>query len=143
MDLLRQYALRFVGLPYRWGGDDAIHGYDCSGLVQEILASAGEDPPGDQTAQALFDYYSQGGRGEWNRTELGSLCFYGKNAGNISHIGFCLDQYRMIEAGGGGRNTKTKEDAALQNAYVRVRLIASRKDLQAVIKPRYNKIGCF
>ncbi|MFC1535727.1 NlpC/P60 family protein, partial [Candidatus Neomarinimicrobiota bacterium] len=34
-------AFHFVGLPYLWGGDDAVAGYDCSGLVIEILKSVG------------------------------------------------------------------------------------------------------
>jgi len=25
--LIRDYMLQFVGLPYRWGGDDAIYGF--------------------------------------------------------------------------------------------------------------------
>ena len=135
------YAMQLVGLPYRWGGDDTIEGFDCSGLVQEILATTGEHPPEDKTAQGLFDYFSERGRGSFNTYGLGSLAFYGRSVTKITHVAFCLDTYRMIEAGGGGSKTHSVDDAAKHNAYVRVRLIDSRKDLQAVIKPYYRKIG--
>ncbi len=142
MYLLKSYALSLVGQPYRWGGDDTIDGFDCSGVVQEILASAGMDPPGDQTSQGLLDWFADKGRAIHDVFDLGSLAFFGESITKIIHVGFCLDAYRMIEAGGGGSKTKTREDAARQNAYVRIRLISRRSDLQAVMKPRYSPIGC-
>lgn len=139
MDKLLKYAMSFVGRPYIWGGDDPMRGFDCSGLVQEILASTGLDPAGDQNAQALYNHFEKVGSVDtWGP---GALAFFGKDARNITHIGFCVDQYRMIEAGGGGSKTLTEQDAVKQNAYVRMRLIKNRKDLVAVIKPRYSTIG--
>lgn len=139
MTSLVQYALSFVGLPYLWAGDDTINGFDCSGLVQEILASAGVDPKGDQTAQGLYDALE--GTSKHGSVCVGALAFYGESVRKISHVAFCIDQYRMVEAGGGGSKTVTLQDAAAQNAYVRVRLIKSRKDLVATLKPQYNTIG--
>jgi cell wall-associated NlpC family hydrolase len=139
MNILIHYAMSFVGLPYRWGGDDSIDGFDCSGYVQEILAAAGIDPRGDQTAQALYDLLApnstHGGMGP------GYLAFFGESVTKITHVAFCVDSYRMLEAGGGGSRTVTKQDAASQNAYVRMRLIKSRRDLVATLKPSYITIG--
>lgn len=140
MQLLRDYALRFVGLPYKWGGSHPLDGYDCSGLVQEILASAGEDPTGDQSAQSLYDYY-QNGKASIDKWGMGSLAFFGASVTKITHVAFCLDQYRMIEAGGGDQGVRFPEDAILRGAMVRVRLIRSRTDLVAVLRPYYRKIG--
>lgn len=141
MDLLIQYAMQFVGVHYKWGGESPMDGFDCSGLVQAILRSAGEDPRGDQTAQALFDHFSE--NGSWGTRQAGSLVFYGRDTKHITHVGFCIDPYRMIEAGGGGPRTLTREDAIRDKAYVRVKLISSRYDVVAVIKPFYSKIGLF
>lgn len=139
MNLLKAYALQFVGLPYRWGGDDTIDGYDCSGFVQELLASCGEDPPGDQTAQGLYNWFEH--RGRWNVFKCGSLCFYGSSAQRITHVAMLLDRFRVVEAGGGGSKTTTPAKAAAQNAYIRVRHIDHRADRVAVIRPHYTKIG--
>ena len=55
MKKLVDYALSFTKIPYRWAGDDPMAGFDCSGYLQEVLASVGMDPRGDQTSQALHD----------------------------------------------------------------------------------------
>ena len=140
VNLLVQYALSFVGTPYKWGGSNSLEGLDCSGLVQSILASAGIDPPGDQTAQSLFDHFDKLGATP-NRHGPGSLAFYGQSVTKITHVAFMLDTYRVLEAGGGGHLTLTFEDAARQSALIRIRKINHRNDLVAVLRPSYSKIG--
>ena len=44
-------ALRFVGMPYRWGGKESV-GLDCSALVQMALHRAGLPCPRDSDQQA-------------------------------------------------------------------------------------------
>jgi len=139
IELLQMYMMSFVGLPYRWGGDDPILGYDCSGLVQEFLASVDMDPPGDQNAQQLFQYFV----GFDNHIEgrvlgCGALCFYGKSVKEITHVAMMIDDTSIVEAGGGGSKTTSLEAAAQQNAYVRMRRFDRRKDLVAVLMPRYG-----
>ena len=139
MEVVTNYALSFVGTPYRWGGDD-FSGMDCSGFAQEILSAAGEDPPGDQTSQGLFDHFQA--KGFLNpRKRAGALCFYGQSATKITHVAFALNDYQVIEAGGGGSRTKTEADAIRDNAYVRVRLINRRSDLVSIIRPMYTKLN--
>ena len=137
MDLLIQYAMSFVGLPYKWGGDDTIEGMDCSGFVQELLASVGFDPPGDQTADALYRYFKVPDRSHKGSPIKGALAFYGSST-RITHVAMCIDSYRVIEAAGGGSRTLTTSDAARDNAYVRVRPYDYRKDLVAVYFPKYK-----
>lgn len=122
LELLKDYALQHVGLPYIWGGDDPIIGFDCSGLVQELLASMGRAPAVDQTAQGLFNL-------GWPDCDpkLGAVAFYG-SAQKITHVALCLDETTIVEAGGGGSKTITAQDAAKQNAYVRLRPVFRRKD---------------
>jgi cell wall-associated NlpC family hydrolase len=135
-EVLQAYMIRLVGTPYRWGGDDPIQGFDCSGLAQELLASVGMDPPGDQTAQALHDYFSKNNLGSIKA--CGALVFYGKSATEITHIGMLLDSIHIVEAGGGGSSTTTLDAAAKQNAFVRIRRFDHRKDVVSVMMPRYG-----
>lgn len=139
MEFMIRYALTFIGKPYRWGGSSPMNGFDCSGLIQEILASVGMDPPGDQTAQALFDHFEK--NGSLGVQKAGALAFYGKSVTQITHIAFMIDPYRVIEAGGGGSKTQTLQDAIDQGAYVRMRLLKHRSDLVATVMPRYAPIG--
>lgn len=138
MEFVREYALSWLGVPYIFGGNSR-DGIDCSGYAQAVLRCAGIDPPGDQTAQSLFDHFSQ--KGGWNRYSIGALAFYGKDAARITHVGVILDQYQMIEAGGGDSTTTTVDEARRRGAEVRISLIKARPDLHAVIRPSYALIG--
>jgi len=138
LELLQRYAYQFIGKPYRWGGDDPIDGFDCSGLVQELLAAVEMDPPGDQNAQALYDHFKT--RNQGRVLGLGALCFYGESLTKITHVAMMIDSVSVIEAGGGGSKTNTLKDAAEQNAFVRLRRFDRRKDLLAVLMPLYGRM---
>lgn len=139
MDLVLLTAKSCLNIPYIFGGNSPLQGLDCSGFVQWVLKSAGMDPPGDQTAQALFDYFEK--NGSFGVEKPGSLVFYGKTVAAISHVALMLDRFRVIEAGGGDSTTKTRADAEKRGACVRIRHISDRKDLVAKIYPNYSKIG--
>lgn len=131
-ELFKAYALQFVGLPYIWGGDDPIIGFDCSGLAQELLAAMGVVMATDQTAQGLFNQ-------RWASCDpqIGALAFYGQSDKQISHVALCLSDSIIIEAGGGGSKTLSAQDAAKQNAYIRLRQVYKRKDFVACRMPVY------
>lgn len=128
--------MSFLGRPYVWGGDDPS-GIDCSGLVQEILASIGADPPGDQTADGLMRYFATHAT-RHTKPLPGALVFYG--APTATHVAFAIDHFRVIEAGGGGSKTLTPADAARQNAFVRIRPYDHRKDLNCILLPAYGRL---
>lgn len=127
IEIMLEYAMRFVNLPYIWGGQSPFLGYDCSGFVQECLASIGKDPRGDQTAASLYNYLKVYTRPDILRR--GSILYFGKSKDKITHVALALSPRIMIEAGGGGSKTLTAEDAKALDARVRVRPI--RNDLVA------------
>lgn len=127
---LIEYAKSFIGTRYQWGGNGG-GAFDCSGFVQEILASHGFDPSGDQTAQQLYDQLC--GMGYVQQIITNSVLFFGKSKTNISHVAFHIGNSRMIEAGGGGSRTTDSQDAIDSGAMVRIRPILSRSDLVAGI----------
>jgi cell wall-associated NlpC family hydrolase len=136
--VLYDLALRLYGLPYLWAGDDPIKGFDCSGLVLELMQSVGQLPPKiDINAQGIFDTFKARGR-ETTVADFGSLLFFGVSKLKITHVTFALNRSLMLEAGGGGSSTLTAAIAADQNAYNRVRPITNRKDLVGIVTPDYQ-----
>lgn len=128
---MMDYAWTFMGLPYRWGGDDPINGYDCSGLVIEIFQSVGLlAHTYDNTAQGLYSDLSPTSE-KLATPAAGALAFFGSS--RITHVGLCIDEKLMIEAGGGNSTTVSSEAAARQNAFVRIRPVSFRKDLKAIL----------
>lgn len=141
-EILYSYAVSLLNKPYVFGGQNGIVGYDCSGLVVELMQSCGMLPHKvDHTANSLFDYFERGRATYISRPRFGALVFFGKSKKEISHVGFCLDRYRMIEAGGGDSTTLNQNDAIRANAFIRVRPVEVRSDLQAILMPTYNTIG--
>lgn len=134
MQTLIDYALSHVGIAYIWGGDDPVNGYDCSGFIQECLQSVGIDPKGDQTAHGLYTHFKKVGTP--GQVKAGSLAFYGKHD-KVSHVGLFIDSWRIVEAAGGNSKTINAKQAALQNAYIRVRPFDYRRDFIEAINPIY------
>lgn len=143
MEHLLEYAWSLLARThrYQWGGDDPIQGFDCSGFVMELMFAAGEIPYGTPklTAQGLYEFFEhRGGHNVWGP---GSLAFYGMDATHIGHIGFCLDNYSILEAAGGNSQTTNDEVAIKQNAFLKMRPIKYRQDFLCLVKPKYVKIG--
>lgn len=139
MQTLRDYALSYLGTPYKWGGE-TYDGIDCNGFVQQVLKSVGIAPKDRLTSQGLLDYFDKLAA-LYDRPGLGSLAFYGESTTKIDHVALMLDNYRVIEAGGGDHLTLTRDDAIARNAFVRIRLLKHRPDLVAVLRPSYATIG--
>ncbi len=128
------FCLGHVGKPYIWGADGP-DAFDCSGLAQVLLGRLGLDPVGDQSAQDLYRHFQDLARGRAVAVaDCGCLVFYGR-PGKVGHVGVCLDDRTMIEAGGGGPEVTTVQAARALGAEVRVRPITRRSDILAVLRP--------
>jgi len=133
--ILLDYAMRLACTPYRWGGDDPMAGFDCSGVVLELLAAAGVVSPSFDASSDWLWHNLPGSRG--GDPVFGSLIFFG-SADRAKHVAWALNAKLMVEAGGGRENTLTVEDAIRQNAWVRVRRISSRVDFLGTVLPDYD-----
>ncbi|MBV9333301.1 MAG: C40 family peptidase [Candidatus Eremiobacteraeota bacterium] len=83
-------ALRFLGVPYVFGGT-STSGFDCSGFVQHVFAMVGIDLP--RTADVQYD----AGRPATGGPRAGDLVFF-DTYGGVSHVGIYLGQGRFVHA---------------------------------------------
>ena len=121
--IMEKVAWSFHGLPYIWGGDDPVKGFDCSGFVIEILKSVGMLPrKGDWTAHMLYTRFLLSHQTTWE-PEFGCLAFWHAqdSPAKIVHVEFCLNSFVTMGASGGGSKTNTESDASAQNAYIKTR----------------------
>jgi cell wall-associated NlpC family hydrolase len=131
LDIAERIAWKLYGMPYIWGGDDPIDGFDCSGMIVEILKSVGILPhTGDWTAHDLWLRFRNTRLSSPSR---GALVFYG--GGRATHVEFCLSAELSLGASGGGSSTLDEEDAADQNAFIKIRPIARRPDIMGYLNP--------
>lgn len=130
--LAMQVAWSNYGLPYRWGGDDPLKGFDCSGFVIEVLKSVGLLPgKGDWTADGLWRLFSLDMM--IPKPVPGALAFWSHNPGGTKkHIELCVDEEHCIGASGGGSKVLTEADAVSWNAFVKVRPIRVRGSMPCI-----------
>jgi cell wall-associated NlpC family hydrolase len=87
---LTRSALRFLGVPYSFGGTTAS-GFDCSGFVQHVFAMLGISLP--RTADAQYDV----GHRAVGGPHAGDLVFF-DTYGGVSHVGIYLGDGKFVHA---------------------------------------------
>jgi len=132
-DAAIKYAWSFLGLPYRWGGDDPIRGFDCSGLVIEVLQSVGLLPHNlDLTANGLYLRYQTR---TVARGYQGCLCLWFNLSGVATHVELLINDFQTIGASGGGSSTTSPDAAAVQNAFIKIRPLGYRGGNCKIVDP--------
>jgi len=87
-------ALRFVGLPYLWGGITTF-GLDCSGLVQLAHRAVGVILPRDADLQWADRRLTPVPPGS---IRPGDLVFFGPRRGTITHVGIAIGRRAFVNA---------------------------------------------
>ncbi|UCG51890.1 MAG: C40 family peptidase [Candidatus Latescibacterota bacterium] len=96
-DKLASTGLRFLGVPYLWGGNTP-KGFDCSGLMQRIFKLHGALVPRDSDLQSRFG--EEKPVGEIDALDTGDLLFFGKNKTQITHVAMYLSNGLFLHAHG-------------------------------------------
>jgi peptidoglycan DL-endopeptidase CwlO len=75
-------AMRYLGVPYRWGGSSPSTGFDCSGFVMFVFAQVGVSLPHNAAAQ-----YGYGSPVPRSQLQPGDLVFFNGLGHNGIYIG--------------------------------------------------------
>ncbi len=82
-------ALRYLGIPYQWGGASPATGFDCSGLVMYVYSQLGVELPHQAAAQ-----HGYGAPVPRDELEPGDLVFYD----DLSHVGIYIGDGEIVHA---------------------------------------------
>lgn len=89
-------AMNFLGVPYRWGGNSAESGFDCSGFTRYIFQhSIGLVLPRRSDEQARSAGLLNIDRGE---LRPGDLVFFNTMKAAFSHVGIYVGDDKFIHA---------------------------------------------
>ncbi len=91
---LLDYAQRFLGTPYVWGGNSLTKGVDCSGFVQQVFKAYGYNTP--RVSRDMARTYTTISRSE---AKAGDLVFYHNlKTGVVDHVAIYMGNGKVIHA---------------------------------------------
>lgn len=99
-------AMRYVGIPYMWGGA-SVKGFDCSGFIKQVWFMNGILLPRDSGPQSLcgdaVDAFTEDGKFNINRLKPADLLFFGipasaNNPEKVTHVGMYIGGGKFIHS---------------------------------------------
>jgi len=115
-------AMNFLGVPYRRGGNNADHGFDCSGFTRHVFEmSVGLVLPRRADEQA-----TAAGLASIKRNELkpGDLVFFNTMRRTFSHVGIYVGEGKFIHSPKPGGEVRVEDMGA---AYWAKRFTGARR----------------
>jgi cell wall-associated NlpC family hydrolase len=115
-------AERFVGIPYRWGGENVVDGMDCSGFVRAVYNLCGLSIP-----RTSRDQYNSGESVVKEDLRDGDLVFFGSSAETINHVGIYVGDSRFVHAPKRGEEIRA---TSIDESYFEKRFVGARRYFQ-------------
>jgi cell wall-associated NlpC family hydrolase len=112
-------AERFIGVPYQWGGESSVSGFDCSGLAMVAYQLNGLELP-----RTSGEQWQAGRPITAQDLAAGDLVFFATRGGQkVSHVGIFTGGDSFLHAPGRGSMIQT---ASLSNDYFKTRYLGAR-----------------
>lgn len=112
-------AQRFIGVPYRWGGDSTVGGFDCSGLTRVVYGLNGLELP-----RTSGEQWQVGRPLKQSELRRGDLVFFATRGGSrVSHVGIYLGKNDFLHAPRPGSRIRVD---SLKDDYYRRRYLGAR-----------------
>ena len=112
-------AERFVGIPYRWGGDNVVDGMDCSGFVRAVYNLCGLSIP-----RTSLDQFKAGDNVPKSELRDGDLIFFGNSESTINHVGIYVGDGRFVHAPRRGEDIRV---TSVNENYFEKRFVGAKR----------------
>ncbi len=124
-DVIISIAKRFLGAPYKFGGNSLIRGLDCSAFVNKVFSFFNVDLP--RTAREMYKIGRDVAKGELS---AGDLVFFRTYASYPSHVGIYIGDSEFIHASSAAKRVRIDN---MNQSYYRKRYIGAKRIVSAGI----------
>lgn len=115
-------ARKYIGIPYKWGGESPRTGFDCSGLTMVVYRLNGLQLPRSSRAQ-----WRAGKPIAHSQLQKGDLVFFATSGGQrVSHVGIYVGGNKFLHAPGKNRKIRM---SSLSSEYYKSRYLGARRYL--------------
>jgi LysM repeat protein len=122
-DVIISIAKRFIGAPYKFGGNSLIRGLDCSAFVNKVFSFFNVDLP--RTAREIYKIGRSVKKGELS---AGDLVFFRTYATYPSHVGIYIGDSEFIHASSAAKRVRID---SMNQTYYRKRYIGAKRVVTA------------
>ncbi len=114
-----EYAYKYLGYAYVYGGESPEEGFDCSGFVQYVYSQLGYS-----LNRTATDQYENGNAVSYDDLQLGDLVFFSRGSKPIGHVGIYVGDGYFIHATSPGDVVRV---TALSTDYYTTRYVGARR----------------
>ena len=116
-------AERYIGVPYRYGGNSPQTGFDCSGFVQYVYGQQGVDLPRTSRQMAAVGVPVEPST---RSLAVGDLMLF-QQGGRISHVAIYAGNHRFIHSSSSGKGVRYDDLDTSRGKWFADHMVAARR----------------
>ena len=116
-------AERYIGVPYKWGGESPKTGFDCSGYTQFVFAKHGVKLPRTSRTQALVGQQIM----DYRVLRAGDLIMFAESGKPISHVAIYAGKDRILHSSRSGSGVRYDDLKSQRGTWFRTHMVVARR----------------